>query len=257
MRATADKVAAPVGALVGMISGLVQGAYSVVEGATTLVFHPIQTGQNIGYAITNYDKTADAIYQGLKGRTAAVIYADGTSFISAYNAGVAIGQTAFDVCTVACTIGAGVAVKGTQVAKVSVDVSNTANKAVEIEKLVRVLRVAQEAKIVKTLNSATTKLLSSAEREAIASAISDASLKNTFNALYQASDQIPGGTAGAVLEEFKTGKLLSNSGHIIKANGRVTNLENTLKAPGLSSGDTEIATILLNQLKNALSLVKK
>jgi len=130
----------------GAVSGIAQGVYSVVEGVGTLVLHPIKTADNIGYAVVNYDKTATAIYEGLKGRVSAVVYVDTDDFISVYNASVAVGQTVFDVCTVVCSVGAGVAVKGTQVTKVAVDVSATADKAAEVAKLAQTLKKVAEAK---------------------------------------------------------------------------------------------------------------
>jgi hypothetical protein len=131
----------------------------------------------------------------------------------------------------------------------------------EATEAVRMLKVGDEAiKTAKALNilkSAPTKLLSSGEREIIMNTISDKNLRNTFDVLYRSGDNFPGGTAGAVIEEFRTGKLLSSSGHLIKTTQRISNLENILTIPNLSRGDAEIATILLDQLKNALNMVKK
>ncbi len=139
---------APTGVwLVGAISGVVQGLYSVAEGFETLVFSPLTTAQNIGSAVSNYDKTATAIYDGLKGRAVAIVYVDNTNFFSIYNAGVAVGSTAFDVCTVACTLGGGIAVKGVQVSKTAINVSGTADRTAEITKVAQTLRATLAAKI--------------------------------------------------------------------------------------------------------------
>lgn len=109
---------------------------------------------------------------------------------------------------------------------------------------------------IKILNDAPNRLLTNAEREMIASVIENPKLKNTFNALFQTSDEFPGGTAGAVKHYAKTGNLIKGSTHITKARERIRNLEKILERGDLSAADVEIVNILLKQLKEALSLVK-
>ena len=46
---------------------------------------------------------------------------------------------------------------------------------------------------------------------------------NLINRLYQAQDEIPGGTAGAVRNEVSTGEFI-NGGHSIKAQEMITAL---------------------------------
>lgn len=124
----------------GMVYGAGKGLLTTAQGLAVLVLHPVQSAQNIGYAVVNYNETAAVIYDGLKTRGAAIAYVDSNSYVSVFNQGAAIGQTAFDACTVLCTAGAGVAVKGSQLAKISVDVSNTANRTAEIARVAEVLR---------------------------------------------------------------------------------------------------------------------
>lgn len=140
--ATAAAVNSTVGVSVGMISGVLQGAYSLAEGIGTLVFRFPDSLVGIGHAIKNYDQTASAMYDGLKGRTSVIIELGDGSFISAYNKGVATGRTAFDACTVVCTLGSGITVKGIQTAKVVVDVSAAADRTAEIAKIAQILKEA-------------------------------------------------------------------------------------------------------------------
>ena len=90
----------------------------------------------------------------------------------------------------------------------------------------------------------------------IGKAIQDTRLKNIYNALFQATDTIPGGTAGAVRHFAETGELIGGSTHIKKAEERIKGLNNFLETPGISQGDINIANGLLQQLKDALSLIK-
>ena len=143
-----EKTPTPVGVPVGIISGILQELYTLAEGLGTLVLHPIQTGENIISAVVNYDKTAEAIYESLMGRVSTIVHIDSNSFIGYYNSGVSIGKTAVDVCTIFCTLGGGTVAKGTQVAKITVDVTNTTNKFAEISKIASALKVANKTKAI-------------------------------------------------------------------------------------------------------------
>jgi RHS repeat-associated protein len=80
----------------------------------------------------------------------------------------------------------------------------------------------------------------------------DAELKQVTEMLYQATDEIPGGTAGAVRSEIATGQYIEASNHIIKAGEMVTKLTNMIQSGRLSGSDLMIAAHLLSDVKNSL-----
>ena len=98
-------------------------------------------------SVENYEKVGNALYEGLQARKAEIFYVDPDNYISVYNGSKAFGITTFDVCTIACTLGGGTVVKGTQLAKVAIDVSKTANKVAEVNKLVEVIKTTNNARI--------------------------------------------------------------------------------------------------------------
>jgi len=72
--------------------------------------------------------------------------------------------------------------------------------------------------------------------------------------LFQATDKIPGGTAGAVRFESESGIMLSPAGHAQDAQSIVGQLNNLLKNPntGWSSRDQAVAKELIRDLENSL-----
>ncbi len=80
---------------------------------------------------------------------------------------------------------------------------------------------------------------------------SSPALLNLINRLYQAQDEIAGGTAGAVRNELLTGEYI-NVGHIIKAQEMVNALNNQIDSGELSAGDVRIARLLIADLKSSL-----
>jgi RHS repeat-associated protein len=76
-------------------------------------------------------------------------------------------------------------------------------------------------------------------------------LVNLINRIYQAQDEIPGGTAGAVRNEVMTGEFI-NGGHSIKAAEMITALSNLIKSGTLSGSDQMIAGHIISDLKNSL-----
>jgi hypothetical protein len=76
-------------------------------------------------------------------------------------------------------------------------------------------------------------------------------LKDIISRLYQATDKIPGGTAGAVENEVSTGEYI-NGGHSIKAAERITQLTRLINSGELSGSDSNIAGHILSSLQNAL-----
>jgi len=88
------------------------------------------------------------------------------------------------------------------------------------------------------------KLLNSAQND---------KLKNAINEIYRPGATTgDGGLADAVRHELSTGELVGGKSHIRKAMERVSNLENIINKQPLNQSDLDIATKLLNDLKNAL-----
>ena len=81
----------------------------------------------------------------------------------------------------------------------------------------------------------------------------DAKLAEIVEELFQATDKVPGGTAGAVRYEAMTGDMLSPAGHAQEAGDIVRQLNTFLKNnPGISSNDQAIAKELIRDLSNSL-----
>jgi hypothetical protein len=213
---------------VGIVAGLVKGLYSVVEGiiesANILIYHR----ENIRSAINNPGETAEAIYeailQGLRGRAAAIIYVDDTSYISVFNSGMAIGETIFDVCSVACSFGAGAVVKGTQTAKISVNVGKTADKAAEIAKIKRVLESAAIKNAIKLRNLPEyAKIVVSSSKPYTAGAkfteiestsnifFAQSTITRTFSTDGKVSAKLAGKSVESVTADLKAGKSITPS----------------------------------------------
>ncbi len=74
-----------------------------------------------------------------------------------------------------------------------------------------------------------------------------------MNSLFQTTDKLPGGTAGAVTYELKMGDLLSQAGHAEKAANTITALTNLLKSGTLSVNDQVAARQMIQQLSDALA----
>jgi RHS repeat-associated protein len=82
---------------------------------------------------------------------------------------------------------------------------------------------------------------------------SSPALLNLVNRLYQAQDELPGGTAGAVRNEVGTGEYIKYlGGHAEKAENMIRALDNLIKSGTLSGGDQDIARHLISDLKNSL-----
>ncbi len=81
-------------------------------------------------------------------------------------------------------------------------------------------------------------------------------LRNTVNQLYREGDQLPGGTAGAVRYELRTGELVGGRSHVIKARERIANLERILREESLSPSDRTTAIRLRDDLKAALETTR-
>jgi hypothetical protein len=83
---------------------------------------------------------------------------------------------------------------------------------------------------------------------------SNKDLQKIIDKLYQDTDTMPGGTAGAVRNELATGKPTGGLWHSQKAQDTISELNNFLKNnQGLSSYDQNLAKTLIQDLSNALS----
>jgi RHS repeat-associated protein len=83
--------------------------------------------------------------------------------------------------------------------------------------------------------------------------VTDPDLQKIVSSLFQATDKLPGGTAGAVTYELKMGDLLSQAGHAEKAANTITALTNLLKSGILSVNDQAAARQMIQQLSDALA----
>jgi hypothetical protein len=86
----------------------------------------------------------------------------------------------------------------------------------------------------------------------VAPDVNSPELQRFVSMLYQTTDQLPGGTAGAVRWERATGELLSKAGHSIKAEQVINGLNSLLATGSLSPHDAEVARALVDDLKSAL-----
>jgi RHS repeat-associated protein len=84
--------------------------------------------------------------------------------------------------------------------------------------------------------------------------VTNPELEEIVNELFQVTDKLPGGTAGAVRYESMTGDLLSPAGHAQEAGDIVRQLDTFLKNnAGISTNDQAVAKELIRDLQNALS----
>ena len=77
-------------------------------------------------------------------------------------------------------------------------------------------------------------------------------LQRVIKELFRESETIPGGTAGAVRHEVRTGELVGGKSHIRKAIERRRQLQHILQRENLSPQDCSTAEQLFNDLRDAL-----
>ena len=84
--------------------------------------------------------------------------------------------------------------------------------------------------------------------------VTNPKLAEIVDELFQATDKVPGGTAGAVRFESESGIMLSPAGHAQDAQSIVGQLNNLLKNPNTSwsSRDQAVAKELIRDLENSL-----
>jgi hypothetical protein len=98
-------------------------------------------------------------------------------------------------------------------------------------------------------------MIRAAARRLAAGAIpkaANARLQQTIKALFQSSDKLLGGTAGAVSAELQLGIRVGGRTHIMKAQERIRNLRRILRQEPLSNADRATANQLLRDLQSAL-----
>lgn len=82
-------------------------------------------------------------------------------------------------------------------------------------------------------------------------------LRNTVDALFKPTDEVAGGTAGAILQEARTGVPVGNKGfHILKGIERSKNLERVLQEQNLSGADRKVAEQLKKELDEAIRVYR-
>lgn len=81
-------------------------------------------------------------------------------------------------------------------------------------------------------------------------------LESIIGQLFRAGDEIPGGTAGALVYEAYTGKLLSATGHLTKATDRIAQLDKLITKGSLSPDHLKLANQLKGQLTSAVQYFK-
>ncbi len=80
----------------------------------------------------------------------------------------------------------------------------------------------------------------------------DPRLQRVIRELYRTHTRIPGGTAGAVRQEVRTGERIGGKSHIRKAIERRRQLQHLLRRTDLSDQDRVTAQQLLDDLRDAL-----
>ena len=77
-------------------------------------------------------------------------------------------------------------------------------------------------------------------------------LQRAIDQLFRESDAMPGGTAGAIREELRTGSKIGGKSRRIKGQERVRQLQKILMEEDLSTADRSTAVVILQDLQDAL-----
>lgn len=86
--------------------------------------------------------------------------------------------------------------------------------------------------------------------------VTDPKLQALVEELFQATDRLPGGTAGAVNYEARTGDLLSPAGHFQKAGELLGHLNDMIRSGDLSVHDQVVAKGLAQNLSDSLGVAR-
>jgi len=82
--------------------------------------------------------------------------------------------------------------------------------------------------------------------------VTDPRLQNSVSALFQSTDKLPGGTAGAIQVEINLGRLVSGTSHIIKGLERLQRLDKLIARGNLGAADQVVAQGLRGDLVKSL-----
>ncbi|MGH9967444.1 MAG: RHS repeat-associated core domain-containing protein, partial [Pyrinomonadaceae bacterium] len=77
-------------------------------------------------------------------------------------------------------------------------------------------------------------------------------LQRTIDALFQSTDRLPGGTAGAIRNELATGEATGGTFHSMKGQQTINRLRNIMSQEKLSPADQATAQRLMHDLQDAL-----
>lgn len=80
----------------------------------------------------------------------------------------------------------------------------------------------------------------------------DPRLQRVISELFRTNARIPGGTAGAIRHEVRTGERIGGKSHVRKAIERRRQLQHLLRRTDLSTQDRATAQQLLEDLQDAL-----
>lgn len=125
-----------------------------------------------------------------------------------------------------------------------------------IKKAIKIIPHVEEAgrainRTIKKIIKGSTEVLT--KRDELLNSVQNQKLKNAVDQIYRPGATTgDGGLADAVKHELATGEQVGGRSHIQKALERIQNLENIIKKENLNQKDLEIATEMLNDLKNAL-----
>lgn len=88
------------------------------------------------------------------------------------------------------------------------------------------------------------------------SLVTDPKLQALVDELFQVTDRIPGGTAGSVNYEARTGDLLSPAGHFQEVGELLVHLNDLLRSGTLSVHDQVVAKGLAQDLSESLDVAR-
>lgn len=129
----------------GVALAVGHGAVATIDGYYNLIFHPIQTGNNILNLDVN--KVADDIIQTANAKMNAIIYINADDYVSVYNSGTALGGTLVSMHSILSKVDRLLiekTVKGTEILNITIDVSAKANEQAEKDKISQAIKKAQE-----------------------------------------------------------------------------------------------------------------
>jgi len=172
-----------------------------------------------------------------------------------------VAYSAYDVASTALS---GDEVSGTQWAALGADAASLAipgatgggmavRSAARGDDLVRALRTGDVAvDAVKMGEYSREAAVRSLQETAMAKpSVADEGLQNAVNALFKDSDNLPGGTPGALQYTAMTGELVGGSDHLQKALNRISQIEKRIESGDLNKSDLETAENL-DQVPNVV-----